>query len=1064
MRPVGVCGEASVEFRVLGPVEVVCAEQTLPVHGRRLLALLSLLLLEPGRPVPCDRLVHELWAGSPPAGANATLRSYVSRLRSALGGGAALTGGAFGYALEVEADRVDAHRFERLAREGREALARAAPREAATRLQSALDLWRGAAFAGLAEHGALRLEAERLEQLFLVAQEERFEAELALGRGRGLVEELEALVREQPYRERLWRQLMLALYRAERQADALSAARRARTILGEELGLEPSEELRALERAILRQEVPAARPTEGRHNLPAPVTSFVGREPELSEIAQLLQEGRLLTLTGVGGVGKTRLALETAWRARPMFADGVFFCDLAALVDGALVARHVVTTLDVKEQPGRPVDEHLGAELRDAQLLLVLDNCEHVRDSCAALAQSLLATCPLVRVLATSRRSLGVPGEIDYPVPPLALKQADEASGDRASSEAVQLFLARAREARPRLDEQAAVASAERICRDLDGLPLAIELAAARAKALTVDDIATRLADRFRFLVAWRRLTAARHRTLREAMDWSYGLLDGEARGLLAGLAVFAGGFTLSAAARVCLDGDESRALDLLDDLVDASLVVAEDDGTTMRYRLLETVRQYAEERLQEAGEEGGARERHAAWSLSLAEEAEPHLTGEEQTRWFRILERELDNLRVALAHLGAAGDVEHRLRLAIALSRFWYVRGHLSEGRRWLEQALLDADDREPGLSRRAYTAAASLALLQGDYAIATGHAELALVAARAGNETHVVANALSNLGAIVLAAGDTARASELLEEAVVLAREAGDPRIAALAINNLGDLALTVGDYERAEPLFEESLALLRARGDTANIARSLFNLGAVALELGRLEDARTRFGESLTHAREADSKEDVAWCLEGLAGLAAAEGHGTRAALVLGAAGALMAELEADFKPFERRLHDDTSAEALRLCGPDAFSAALSDGASLPLADAIERALAADGARRAGGLRGLRGGREAARPVGRADAGARGRRGVLASRSRRRGRRGRARDPRAPVGRAHRVRDRPLRAAARAGRGRNGDRPRQVPARPRAADRRRLALGRRDVQRRRPGDDRREATRGG
>ena len=933
----------AIEFRLLGPVEAVRAGSTLALGGPRQRALLALLLLEAGRPVPADRLVEELWRGRAPAGATTTLRSYVSRLRTALDACAPLTATSAGYTLEVAPETIDSRRFERLAKEGEEALARRRAQRAREVFAGALELWRGRAFDGLADDGALRLEAERLDQLRMLALEQRIEADLALGASGELVEEIEGLIRERPYRERLWRQLMLALYRAERQADALAAYRRARTLL-DELGLEPSQELRDLERSILRHDVPAARPPERRHNLPSPLTSFVGRETELADVQRLLDEARLVTLTGVGGAGKTRLALEAAARAISDRSDGVFLVDFSGLSDAALVAAEVATALGVGEQTDPSVPELLAAHLRDADLLLVLDNCEHLRRPCAELLEALLAACPRLLVLATSRELLGVPGEIDYPVPPLALPRADADAEGLRSSDAVRLLLARARESRPRLaDDDRLLVTAGRICRDLDGLPLAIELAAARAKALSLDEIAARLADRFRFLVSWRRLATARHRTLREAMDWSYELLAEEERALLAGLSVFAGGFTLPAVAGVCLDSDDATTVELLGRLVDASLVVADEREGAMRYRLLQTVRQYAGERLAASGEDAAVQRRHAEWYFALAEQAEPELTGDKQAPWFAILDAEHDNLRAALDCLASAGESELALRLAIALTRFWYVRGHLAEARARLGQSLAEGGEQTPALRRRALTAAASLALLQGDYAAATALAEVSLAVARATAEPRYVANALSNLGAIVLAAGDHERAAVLLEEAVALAREAGDERVAALAINNLGDLALTVGDYQRAEPLFEESLALLRSRGDTANVARSLFNLGAVALELGRLKDADGRFRASVALAEEAGDKEDLAWCLEGFAGLAAAESQGERAALLLGAAGTLLDGMGADYKPFERQLHEATRSEARRLCGEQAFARASREGAGMTLAAAVAAALA-------------------------------------------------------------------------------------------------------------------------
>src|SRR5690349_17066626 len=718
---------------------------------------------------------------------------------------------------------------------------------------------------------------------------------------------------------------MLALYRADRQTDALAAYRRAHAVLAD-IGLEPSAELRQLEQAMLRQEVPTAATPARRHTLPAPVTSFVGRERELTEIDRILGEARLLTLTGVGGVGKTRLALEAGWREFSRHGREVQFVDLAPVTDPVEVVRAVTAVFELPEEHDRSPVGSLVDRLRAEELLLLLDNCEHVLESCARLVDELLRGCPLLQILATSREQLPVAGAAAFPVPPLRLPPAAADADVLHSSEAVQLLLARARDARPQLEPDVSLASAVAICRELDGLPLAIELAAARVKALTLDEIAVRLADRFRFLVSWRRLTAARHRTLREAMDWSYELLAAPEQKLLADLSVFVDGFTLGAVAKVCCEGREDDALALVGRLVEASLVVAEERDGAMRYSLLETVRQYAKERLVDAGRVVDAQARHAAWCVELADEAQAGFAGSEQSAWFAVLDRERENMRAALAFGMTTSSGEQSLRLAVALSRYWYVRGQLAEGRGWLERSLAAAGPQRDELSRRASTAAASLALLQGDYTVATSFAEQALEAARAGDDPVRVANALSNLGAIVLAAGDSRRARALLDEAVKRARAAGDRRVAALAINNLGDLALTTGDYATAEPLFEESLALLRDLGDTANLARSLFNLGAVALSLGRPADAERRFLESIALAEDAGDKEDLAWCLEGFAGLAASAGDGERAARLLGAAGGLLAEIGADFKPFERQLDERTRSEAVALCGQLRFEAAL------------------------------------------------------------------------------------------------------------------------------------------
>ena len=404
---------------------------------------------------------------------------------------------------------------------------------------------------------------------------------------------------------------------------------------------------------------------------------------------------------------------------------------------------------------------------------------------------------------------------------------------------------------------------------------------------------------------------------------------------------MFRGGATLAAVAEVCLAGDEGRALDRIERLADASLLLVRRPAGETRYDLLEVVRQYAADRLDELGADS-TRSRHAAWCVALAERAEPELSGESQASWLSELEAEHDNMRAALAYFAETGGHEHALRLTVLLSRFWYVRGHLAEARRRLKGVLPSAVGQDPNLLRRAQTAGASIALLQGDYVASTAFAESALDSARRTGEPKFVANALSNLGAIVLAGGDEERAAVVLDEALGLAREVGDERITALALNNLGDLALSTGDYRRAGPLFEESHALLRSRGDTANIARSLFNLGAVDLMLGANGAADARFRESLGLARIADDKEDLAWCLEGFAALAACKGEGERAATLLGAAGALLARIGADYKPFERRLHESTESAARAACDPGAFAKAIEQGASLSMDEALDAAV--------------------------------------------------------------------------------------------------------------------------
>ena len=772
----------ALELRILGPVQAVRAGRDVPLGGPRQRAVLALLLLDAGRAVPAGQLAEALWLGSPPAGAAKTLRSYVSRLRTALAPEVAVAARGGGYALIAEAGLVDAARFERLVGAGQGALGLGEAAVAAGRFAEALALWRGRALADVADVEPLALEAARLEELRLVAVEGRAEAGIALGQPGEVVAELERLVAEYPVRERLWRLLVLALYRAERQADALAAYRRARAMLAEELGLEPGEELRELAQAVLRQEVPAA-PRQERHGLPARLTSLVGREEELAALGRLLGRTRLVTLTGPGGVGKTRLAVELADGAAERFPDGVWLADLAALTDAELVASRLMETLGVRQTGDLPVIEALRYRLRSAELLLVLDNCEHLLDPCARLAGELLGSCAGLRVLATSREPLGVAGEAVFSVPPLAVPAgpADEAA--IAASPAVRLFLDRAA-ARAGGDVAAAVATVGEICRALDGLPLAIELAAARTSALSVAEIERHLADKFRFLAYRRPVAGARHQALKAAIGWSYELLPEPERSSFRVLSVFAGGFRLSQAAVVCGTGDEAAAVDLVDALVSKSLVVAEASAAGTRYRLLETIREYAAGQLGEAGEADEVRLRHATTFLGLAE----------RERDLAVLAGEHDNFRTAL-EWSLEREGETGPRLAAALGGFWLARGLYQDGQSWLERAV---------------AAVPSAGLLR---------AEL-----------------LRLLGTVLYAAGDLDRAGVVLAEGMRAADAAGLPvvgaRIAVLQVE-IGSLA--TGNTPKAFADCEAAIAALEAAGDLAGLADAWTVLGKMRLFSG-------------------------------------------------------------------------------------------------------------------------------------------------------------------------------------------------------------------------------------
>jgi predicted ATPase len=770
------------EFRILGPVQAVRGGRELELGGPRRRAVLALLLVAAGRVVPAERLAEEVWGGSPPPTAAGTLRAHVSRLRTLLAPDADLTGRGGGYAIAVGADQLDASRFERLVGAGRAALERGEAAVAAGRFREGLGLWRGRALGDVADVEPLALEGARLEELRLVALEGRIEADIELGLAAEVTGELEGLVAEHRVRERLWRLLVLSLYRSERQADALAAYHRARAMLADELGIEPGEELRQLEQAVLRQEVPAAAPRHQRHNLPLQLTSLVGRERELAALAELVGEARLVTLTGAGGTGKTRLAVEFAASAVEGFGDGAWVAGLAGVADPALVAPLVMEALGVRQTGEVPVIEALRYRLRSAELLLVLDNCEHLLGACAELAVALLGSSPGLRVLATSREPLGVPGEAVYPVPPLAVPPETADTQALARAPAVRLFLARASSARPGAGGKAApVAVAARICRELDGLPLAIELAAARASVLSVQEIQEHLADKFRFLAYRRPAADPRHQALKTAIGWSYELLSEEQQRVFRELSVFAGGFSLAAVAAVCCGGDEAATLDLVDQLASKSLVVAAPGAGGTRYRLLETIRQYAADRLAEAGEAEQAKQRHAAAFLQLAE----------RERELPVLLREQDNFRAALDHALAAGG-ETGPRLARALGGFWLARGLFQEGQAWLERAL----------------------------------------AVRPADE-RLRAELLRLLGALLYAAGDMGRAQAALAEALQVAAAAGAPSVQARIQVLLADIhAMQGGKDTELLAACQAAAALLESEGDLEGLADAWLVVGKVRL----------------------------------------------------------------------------------------------------------------------------------------------------------------------------------------------------------------------------------------
>jgi predicted ATPase/DNA-binding CsgD family transcriptional regulator len=691
------------------------------------------------------------------------------------------------------------------------------------------------------------------------------------------------------------------------------------------------------------------------HNLPLELSSFVGREKEVAEVQRLLENNRLLTLTGSGGCGKTRLALAVAGKLVKDSEDGVWLVDLASLADPALVPQAVASTLGVREQPGRMLTETLSDYLGSKKVLLVLDNCEHLIEACAELAEALLHSCPELRVLATSREALAITGEVTWVVPSLSLPDLRHLPAVESlfRYESACLFLERTAAVRPTftLTEQNAPAVAQ-ICYRLDGIPLAIELAAARAKVLSVEQIADRLDDSFRLLSAGGRTAIPRHRTLHATMDWSHELLPTEERALFRRLSVFASEFTLEAAESVCAGEDLERdeVLDLLSHLVDKSLVsVAERDGEA-RYRLLETVRQYGLEKLSESGDEEQLRERHARHYLALAEEAEPELKGEGQVAWLEHLEREHDNLRVAMRWLLERGESERAARLGWALWLFWGIHAHFAEGRRSMEQALSVKGSAAMSASARAKAlyVMGMLANYQGDHRSAEPLTEESLRLFRELRDKAGTAYALANAGFVASGQGQHQRAATLMGEAVDLFLEAGDKWGAAIELGFLAVAWRDQGNHERAKRFAERGLALSREVGERQTITAALYTLATLAQAERDHERARDLYEEGLKLSAELGNEADIAHCLEGLASIAGAEGTIVRAARLWGAEEALLEKFEAAVYIYvpDRSLHQSRVAAARARLGEETFESAWAEGRAMSPEQAIEYALDQEG----------------------------------------------------------------------------------------------------------------------
>jgi predicted ATPase/DNA-binding SARP family transcriptional activator len=986
-------------FGLLGPTVVVGDAGEIVVRGSVRRRLLTRLLVAAGHPVTMDRLIDDVWERrAPPADTRSNLKSHVSLLRQALGGGVLVfRDGA--YVLDVPSESWDVGQFRGAAAAGGNRLHSGDPAAAVRLLGEALDFWRGPALVEVADSTWGGPEAVRLEEQRLAVFEDWLEARLLTGETHSVVSDAETAIASSPYREGIWAKLITALYRGGRQADALRAYRRLQRILGEDLGITPSPVLVDLEAAVLRHQVPPGpgpglavgsespsppdEPDSGAdrvraERLPPELTSYIDRPGELTRVIELLDAPGLVTLTGTGGTGKTRLALRAA-QARVAAGHEVWFCALAALDDPGYLVDEVAATMGCADQVGGELVATIAGRLERHDDLLVLDNCEHLIGGAASFANTLRQLAPTSRLLVTSRAPLEVEGEVVYRVPSMSVPGASSPAGELMGFESVRLFVERARSQRADFVLDAgnrhAVAA---LCRRLDGLPLAIELAAARSRSMSPDDIARRLDHRFAMLTGGPRAAPARQQTLRALIDWSFDLLEPDERDGFARLSVFAGSFDLAGAEAV-LPSVTRPPLDVLASLVDWSLVQMDVRGETARYRMLETVRAYAAEKLADT-DRPAVRDGHAAYYLERVELAAPHFFHGDQARWRTRLDLDHDDLQAAFATLISGREADAALRFGAAVSRYWNSRGNYGHEVELLDTALDRPDAVGSTAARSAALAAAGylhfrrgelaraesrldealeiadhlgsarlqadalrtlawVAERRGEHDPARELAERALERAHVSAESHLIARAF-DVRAAAVQDRDPVAARRDYEEALRYCEDAGDGLGQASALNNMAILALEQGEHELARRHFGLAYAIAQEVRDSALLPFIEYGIGLAAILEGDEAAATAAFTGALRAARHTGQESLVGYALLGIGAAWVRGGRLRDGAALLGASESVFAALGQQPEPIEVRLWERAMADLSEALGDDG-EAAVRSGRDRPMAAIIRMA---------------------------------------------------------------------------------------------------------------------------